>query len=164
LFPQIYAQALRGLGKHTKDAAVLLTAAIGGGAVFPPIMYGAMKSRNLQYAFCVIVAAYVAGILFPIWLNAYPTARALADPCRDEQTRRDLMLEEEIRRDSTTTGEKKKRWSGMRKRLSASKESGQLPTVEHRERSSWPEGRGPIVPPIAEDSDEGIEGPSRYQY
>src|SRR6185295_9862670 len=75
LFPQIYAQALRGLGRHTKDAAILLTAAIGGGAVFPPIMYGAMKARNIQYAFCVIVAAYAVGILFPIWLNAYPTAR-----------------------------------------------------------------------------------------
>jgi fucose permease len=164
LFPQIYAQALRGLGKHTKEAAVLLTAATGGGAVFPPIMYGAMKARNIQYAFCVIVAAYAVGILFPIWLNAYPTARALADPCRDEQTRRELMLEEESRRASTTTGEKKKRWSGMRKRFSASKEGGQLPTVEHRERSGWPEGRGPIVPPVAEDSDEGIEGPSRHQY
>jgi fucose permease len=168
LFPQIYAQALRGMGKHTKDAAVLLTAAIGGGAVFPPIMYAASKARDTQYAFCVVVAAYAAGFLFPLWLSANPTARVLADPCRDEQTRRETMCEEEIRGSSTTPGEKRKRWSHMRKRLSTSNECGQLPTVEHRERRSWPEGRGPIVPPIDERSDEDISDaggiPNRIQY
>lgn len=151
LFPQIYAQALRGIGKHTKDAAVLLTAAIGGGSVFPPIMYGALRARNIQYAFCVIVTAYSAGILFPIWLNAYPSARKLADPVRDEQTRRESQLEDE-RQDSATSVEKKgKRWSAIKKRCSTSKEGGHLPTVEHRERRSIPEGRAPII----ERSDQG---------
>ncbi|KAF2704813.1 MFS monosaccharide transporter-like protein [Pleomassaria siparia CBS 279.74] len=161
LFPQIYAMALRGLGKHTKDAAAVLTAAIGGGAVFPPMTYGALKAVNAQYAFCVVVAAYSAGTLLPIWINVWPDARRLADPVRDGEARRGSMLESG-RRDLGTTGggEKKRRFSGMKQRWSGGKQDGlgvgsrngdQLPSVEHRERSSWPEGRGPII----ENSREG---------
>jgi fucose permease len=142
LFPMIFAQPLRGMGRHTKDASVLLTAAIGGGAVFPPIMYGAMKAKNAQYAFCVIVAAYAFGTMFPIWLNIYPSARQLSDPVRDDQTRRESHLEEE-RRASQHTGEKKKRFSSLRKRFS--REKNELPTCEHRERSSWAEGQVPVI-------------------
>ena len=140
LFPQIFVQGIRGMGKHTKDASVLLTAAIGGGAVFPPIMFAALKVQNAQYAFCVIVAVYAAGVLYPIWLNAVPAARTLSDPVRDEQTRRESEAEEK-RRDTRT--EKKKRWTQVMKRLSLVKDDDHLPSVEHRERRSWPEGLGP---------------------
>jgi fucose permease len=134
LFPLIYVQPLRGMGKHTKDAAVLLTAAIGGGAVFPPIMYGAMKARNIQYAFCVIVAAYAAGALFPIYLSVFPPARRLSDPVRDEQTRRESLVEQQGR-DSTNSGTEKSKakwFLRLIKRASNDRES--LPRVEHRER------------------------------
>ncbi|KAF2872470.1 major facilitator superfamily domain-containing protein [Massariosphaeria phaeospora] len=147
LFPQIYAQALRGLGKHTKDAAILLTAAIGGGGVFPPIMYAATQAHNVQYAYCVVVAAFAAGALFPLWLNLNPTARKLADPVRDEKTRRESQLDLD-RRDSEQqfdeTFSKSKRWSKMKHRY-ADRDGGrdhQMPAVEHRERRSWPQGQG----------------------
>jgi fucose permease len=144
LFPIIYAQSLRGLGKHTKDAAVLLTAAIGGGGVWPPIMYAAARSRNVQYAYCVVVAAYTAGALFPIWLNGPSSAaRALADPARDEQSRRESEIEKE-RRESVGMREKHRRWSKFRNRWSRDKD--QLPSVEHREHESWPDA--PVPPSI----------------
>ncbi|KAL5120097.1 hypothetical protein ACEQ8H_001922 [Pleosporales sp. CAS-2024a] len=100
LFPHIFAQGLRGMGKHTKDASVLLTAAIGGGAVIAPIMFAVLKTHSPRYAFCVIIAAYATGTLYPIWLNAVPAARQLSDPIRDEHTRRESEAEEK-RREST---------------------------------------------------------------
>jgi fucose permease len=140
IFPQIFAQGIRVMGKHTKDASVLLTAAIGGGAVFPPIMFAALKIHNAQYAFCVIVAAYAAGSLYPIYLNTLPAARSLSDPVRDEHSRRVSEAEEKQR--ETATGRRSKRWSNVKKRL-GHKEQDQLPSVEHRERRSWPEGLAP---------------------
>lgn len=139
LFPQIFAQGIRGMGKHTKDASVLLTAAIGGGAVFPPMLFAALKIHDARFAFCVVVAAYAAGTLFPIWLNAVPVARQLSDPRRDEQARRESAAEEK-RREST--GQVKPRtWSKVKKRLSfGNREKDNLPSIEHRERRSWPEG------------------------
>ncbi|KAF2652475.1 MFS monosaccharide transporter-like protein [Lophiostoma macrostomum CBS 122681] len=157
LFPLIFVQPLRGMGKHTKDASVILTAAIGGGAVFPPIMYGAMQARNVQYAFCVVVAAYAAGTVFLVWLNTYPAARRLSDPVKDEQTRRESKEEEE-RRDSQQTGVKKKRFSHIRKRFS--KEKDDLPWVEHRERRSWPEGQSPEASPRSSKGKESAASPT----
>ena len=143
IFPQIFAQGIRGMGRHTKDASVLLTAAIGGGAVFPPIMFAALKVHNAQYAFCVIAAAYAAGSLYPIWLSTFPAARRLSDPVRDEHSRRESEAEEKRR--ETSTRRRSKRWSTVKKRLGTSKgqEQEQLPSVEHRERRSWPEGLVP---------------------
>jgi len=140
IFPLIFAQSIRGLGKHTKDASVLLTAAIGGGAVLTPIAFVVSELHNVQYAYCVVVAAYVAGALFPIWLNICPKAREVADPVRDEQTRRESAAEEE-RRESMGVSEKSNRWSKIKNRWS--KDKNQLPEVEHRERQSWHEGQVP---------------------
>jgi fucose permease len=139
LFPQIFAQGIRGMGRHTKDASVLLTAAIGGGGVFPPIMFAALKIHNAQYAFCVITAIYAAGSLYPVWLNCLPVTRKLSDPKRDEQTRRESEAEEK-RRESL--GPRKSRtWGKARLKLSRSRRSHDLlPSIEHRERRSWPEG------------------------
>jgi fucose permease len=143
LFPQIFAQGIRSMGKHTKDASALLTAAIGGGAVFPPMMFAALKIHDARYAFCVIIAVYAAGALYPIWLNAFPITRQLSDPRRDEQARRESKAEE-VRRESL--GQVKPRtWSKVKNRLSfGNREKDQLPSVEHRERRSWPEGLAPI--------------------
>lgn len=140
LFPQIFAQGLRGMGKHTKDAAVLLTAAIGGGAVIPPVMFAALKIHNAQYAFCVIVVAYAIGSIYPIWLSALPATRAISDPIRDELTRRESEAEE--KRKSLSCEKKDNRLSRLKKRLSHHKDD-ELPHIEHRERSSWPEGLAP---------------------
>jgi len=156
LFPQIFAQGLRGMGKHTKDAAVLLTAAIGGGAVLPPIMFAALKIHHAQYAYCVIIAAFAAGALYPVWLSSVPAARQISDPIRDEQTRRESEAQEKERH--YTDEKKSKRLSNLKKRLSGQKERG-LPYVEHREHRGWPEGQAPregslniepIAPPTPE--------------
>jgi fucose permease len=140
LFPQIFAQGLRGMGKHTKDASVLLTAAIGGGAIIPPVMFAALKIHNAQYALCVIIAAFAGGVLYPIWLNALPATRQLSDPIRDEGTRRES--ETEGKRNGSAGERKTKRFSKIKNRLSWNKVD-QLPSVEHRERRSWPEGLAP---------------------
>lgn len=143
LFPQIFAQGLRGMGKHTKDASALLTSAIGGGAVFPPMMFAALKIHNARFAFCVTLTVYAAGALYPLWLNSLPVTRRLSDPRRDEQTRRESEAEEK-RRESL--GQSKPRtWSKVKKRLSiGNREKDHMPSIEHRERSSWPEGLAPI--------------------
>jgi fucose permease len=82
IFSLIFALSLRGMGRHTKDAAAVLTAAISGGAAWPPIMYGVVQGtgKGYQYAYCVIVAAFATGMLLPIWQNVQPVARKLADP------------------------------------------------------------------------------------
>ena len=127
LFPMIYAQPLRGMGQHTKDAAVLLTAATSGGAIFPAIMFSVKKAVNLQYAFCVTVAAFAAGALYPIYLNLYPSARQISDPVRDQETRRASQIDR---------GTAKRKGFSLR-RNRASSESD-LPTVEQREQITPP--------------------------
>ncbi|KAJ5060061.1 major facilitator superfamily domain-containing protein [Bipolaris maydis] len=142
IFPQIFAQGIRGMGKHTKDASALLVSAISGGAIFPPIMFAILKTENSKLAFCVIVATYSAGALYPLYLNIVPAARRLSDPVRDEKTRRESEAEEKQRRGSSHV-EKLRRWSKGKKKSSISKENQELPSIEHRERRSWPEGLAP---------------------
>lgn len=154
IFPQIFAQGIRGMGKHTKDASALLTSAIGGGAVIPPLTFAALKTHNARYAFCVVIAAYASGALFPIWLNSLPVTRQLSDPRRDEQTRRESEAEEK-RREST--GEIRPRtWSKVKNRLSFGNKE-HMPSVEHRERRSWPEGLAPIPASLDEITPERRE-------
>ncbi len=142
LFPQIFAQGIRGMGKHTKDAAVLITASIGGGGFFPPIMFAALKIHDARYAFCVVVAAFTAGLLYPIWLNTVPAARIISDPLRDEQTRRESEAEEKRR---SLSGEKRnsKRWSKVKEQLHWHKEkvNEELPSAEHREHRPLPDNQ-----------------------
>ena len=79
-FPLIYAISIRGLGKYTKTGSALLTAAISGGIVGPAVMSPVSKSRGLQYAFCVVVALFAFGSIFPVYLVTLPAARAQVDP------------------------------------------------------------------------------------
>jgi hypothetical protein len=84
IFSFIFANCLRGLGKWTKDGSALLTAAISGGAAWPPIMYGAARGghKRYQYAYCVVAAALAIGTLLPVWQNLVPAARKLSDPVK----------------------------------------------------------------------------------
>jgi fucose permease len=84
IFSFIYAITLRGLGRATKDGSALLTAAIAGGAIFPPILFGIARDNDtrLQPAYAVIVAAWAAALLYPIYLNSVPLARRMADPVK----------------------------------------------------------------------------------
>lgn len=74
LFCLIFAIPLRGLGKHTKDGSALITAAICGGGVFPPIYHAVAQSHGNQYAYCVVVAAFAFGAVFAFYCNVLPAA------------------------------------------------------------------------------------------
>lgn len=88
IFSIIFAIAMRGLGAHTKTGSALMTAAISGGAVFPPIQWGADNHIGLQKSYCVPLAAAVVGTLFPIYLNVFPAARLQVDPIHERRVNR----------------------------------------------------------------------------
>jgi hypothetical protein len=84
LFSLIFGQSLRGMGRHTKTASVLITAAVGGGAVFSPISSQiANNGKRPMYALVIAVAAFAGGTVFPVMLNLHPFARKQVDPIKD---------------------------------------------------------------------------------
>jgi fucose permease len=84
LFSLIFGQSLRGMGRHTKTASVLITAAVGGGSVFSPISsHIANNGGRPMYALVIAVAAFAGGTVFPVMLNLHPFARKQVDPIKD---------------------------------------------------------------------------------
>ncbi|KAK4549828.1 hypothetical protein LTR36_005129 [Oleoguttula mirabilis] len=84
LFSLIFAQSLRGMGRHTKLASVLLTSAISGGAVFSPITnHISNADGRVMYSLVVAVAAFAGGMTLAVWLNGVPSARMQVDPIKD---------------------------------------------------------------------------------
>jgi len=146
MWPIIFAISLRKMGRATKTAAAFLTAAASGGAVFPWVMF-AVQARGMgwQYSFCVPIALFTAGSLFPIYLSVVPAARAQVDPVGKGE-RRLLGNEGEV---NGHPGAGMERSQMPIRRLgrvftvvmaklkdSHERDSGELPTVEHRERRS----------------------------
>ncbi|KAK3072398.1 hypothetical protein LTR53_006891 [Teratosphaeriaceae sp. CCFEE 6253] len=87
IFSLIFAQSLRGMGRHTKLASVLLTSAVSGGAVFAPISsHIANKDGRPMYSLIVAVAAFAGGSVFALWLSASAQVRAQVDPIKDATT------------------------------------------------------------------------------
>ncbi|XRM47309.1 hypothetical protein ABZX51_010295 [Aspergillus tubingensis] len=86
-FSIIFAISLRGTGRHTKTATVLLTVAISGGAFFPFAQYAAELAGGIRYSYCVLVALFSAGAIFPIYLNVVPAAKKQVDPVPNEHLR-----------------------------------------------------------------------------
>lgn len=87
LFSLIFAQTLRGMGRHTKIASVFITCAISGGAVFAPIAnMMALTSRGVPYSLVIAVAAFAAGAYYAIALNLNAKARLQVDPITDATT------------------------------------------------------------------------------
>ncbi|KAJ5963480.1 Major facilitator superfamily domain general substrate transporter [Penicillium vulpinum] len=87
-FSIIFAISLRGTAQHTKTAAVLLTMAISGGTFFPFAEYAAYLAHGESYSFCVIIAVFSAGAIFPIYLNLVPAVKKQVDPVPNEYLRR----------------------------------------------------------------------------
>ena len=145
IFSLIFAIAIRGMGRHTKLAAVFLTAATSGGAVVPPILNPVASARGLQYAFVVCVAVFAFGIIFPIYLAVVPTAKKQVDPVR---TSRGPILGSEARPPSS------KRASKVfhdflrkgRKEESGSEASSAHPSIDHVE--STEHANGPTERPV----------------
>ena len=74
---------LCGLGKHTKDGAILITAATSGGAVIPPILSAVSDHRGLRYSYCVTVAVFAFGAILPIYTALVRPAKRQVDPHYD---------------------------------------------------------------------------------
>ncbi|KAF2273220.1 MFS general substrate transporter [Westerdykella ornata] len=149
LFPLIFVQPLRGMGMYTKEASALLTAAIGGGAAFAPIMYAVVVRWGIRTGYAVPLAVFAAGAVFAVWQNGIKGARGLADPVRDERAREARRRERERERERRAemggaigAGEERrgkrrsvdafKGWLGWEKKNK--EEESVLPTVEHKER------------------------------
>jgi fucose permease len=84
-FSIIYAICMRGMGAHTKTAAALMTAAISGGAVAPVIQWAVSNSHGIKYSYCVPLAVFAFGTIFPIWLNLVPAVRIQVDPTHENR-------------------------------------------------------------------------------
>lgn len=66
----VIAIGLRGLGWWTGLACCLLVSGCSLGACIWPWVMLAVSSRNsAQYTFCVVIALFVAGSIFPVYLN-----------------------------------------------------------------------------------------------
>ena len=113
LFSLIYAMPLRAMGRHTKDSTAILAASISGGSFFPAILHivADKQHRGTQYSYCVAVAAFSFGAIFPIYANLFPNARLQLDP-----PKRSAILQERskstmssISRQVTALGKRKTR-------------------------------------------------------
>lgn len=129
VFPMVYAIGLRGLGRNTKMGAALLTAAGGGGGIFQFVMFAvqSLDHKSVQYSYCVIVALFSFGMLYPIYLNLVPKVRRQVDPVKDEP---------EDERPGTHIRRFSKRFSVIVNKFGGGKNgfsSPDLPIVEHRE-------------------------------
>lgn len=143
VWPIIFATGLRGLGKKTKQGAACLTASACGGGIFPFIMWAVqrMDDKTVQYSYCVNVAVFAFGILFPLYLNLVPKARKQVDPMGNALG----LPRDEIRggyddRPDTPIRRLSRRFSVIFSKIGGggkqSSESQELPVVEHRERVS----------------------------
>ena len=146
-FSIIYAICLRGMGAHTKTAAAIMTASTGGGAIVPLLQIPAQRGhRSLRYSFCVIVAVFAFGSIFPAYLNTVPAAQHQVDPhvsqeliaavdaehmAREQQERKERPGSQS----SSTVSILKSRlslvFSGKKKEKRASSESSVPPDSEH---------------------------------
>lgn len=121
---------LRGLGAHTKTGSAFMTAAISGGAIFPVILDPVQSSRGVQYSFCVIIAIYAFGAIFPAYLNLATPAKRQVDPVETDQS---------ARTPSSTSTKPSRAIGGVFRRK---KTSSDLPTTEHVEGNNlapWPD-------------------------
>lgn len=74
---------IRGLGAFTKTGSIYLTAATSGGAIVPVIMSAVIRSRGVQYGFCVVAAFVTCAAVLPVYLEIFPAAKAQVDPVRE---------------------------------------------------------------------------------
>ncbi|QIW97496.1 hypothetical protein AMS68_003014 [Peltaster fructicola] len=83
LFSLLFAQALRGQGRRTKLASVLVASMTSGGAAFAPASnIIATSFVGAQRSLVVAVAVFSAGAVAVIGLNILPQARLVLDPVR----------------------------------------------------------------------------------
>ncbi|KAM0715452.1 hypothetical protein Q7P37_008950 [Cladosporium fusiforme] len=127
LFPLIFAQSIRGMGKHTKFASVVITSAISGGAVFSPISsHIVYQGQGPSFALIVAAVAFGAGAIMPIGFSLIPKIRRVVDPMSSSEAASDG-------RPSSTSSVASRALSIVMMVKRPSKENG---AVEFRERTS----------------------------
>lgn len=142
VWPLIYAIGLRGMGRRTKIAGALITASASGGGVFQFVMFAVQRvsHKSVQYSFCVIVALFAFGTIFPLYLNLVPGARHQVDPAEPMGFDRGELRHArgEMEEPSTPIRRLSHRFSVVISKIAGkgNRESGELPVVEHRE-SRW---------------------------
>lgn len=129
IFSLVFAQGLHGMGRHTRRASVLLTAAISGGAVFSPISNAVTQTvAGASTALIVALAVFAAATVFPIALIVYSPLRRLVEyPAESDgppSSRPSSM--------SSRAGRRVMSFIDMGK----GKKGRESQTVEHRERKS----------------------------
>lgn len=81
LFALIFAQSLRGMGRHTRFATVVITTTIASGAVFSPISnHLENEGPGAQYSLIVAAVVFGVGIIMPIGFSMHEKIRRLVDP------------------------------------------------------------------------------------
>jgi fucose permease len=141
IFSIIYAICMRGMGAHTKTAAALMTAAISGGAVPPVIQWAVSNGHGLKYSYCVPLAVFAFGMIFPIYLNLLPAARLCVDPTHENRTLRRAARKGRGRTESqlTDAGDESRQFglAGIIARRRRQKlREGNAPSTQHIERQS----------------------------
>lgn len=123
LFGLIFAQGIRGQGRNTRMASVLITSAVSGGAVFSPISYALLDSgRSVPFCLVVAVAAFGACLLFALGLSVSRKTRLVVDPIQD------VTGEQEKERGSSTSSRASRALSFLSIRIKKPTE------MEYRER------------------------------
>lgn len=162
IFSIIYAICMRGMGAHTKTAAALMTAAISGGAVPPVIQWAAANARGLKYSYCVPLAFFAFGMIFPIWLNLGP-AKIQVDPTHENRNIRRAARKGRTESQLTDAGDESRQFglAGIiaRRRKQKLAESN-APTTQHIERQSQSSVSGSSGTPISEKMPEIPQSPS----
>ncbi|KAG9012629.1 hypothetical protein FRB90_006549 [Tulasnella sp. 427] len=69
VFPGIYVVSTQRMGRHTRRASAVLIAAVGGGAVFPPIQGAIADKFGTRHSYGLVAPAfaYIAGYGFFLW-------------------------------------------------------------------------------------------------
>lgn len=148
VWPLVYAIGLRGMGKRTKFAAACLTAGASGGGPFPFVQLGIIQGahKSIQYSFCVLVALFAFGAIFPLYLNLIPGARHQVDPIDYSTLGEDGHLRHgrgpATERPATLSRRMSKSFKAMVSQVSANrsnsgrKKSQEVPVVSHNTQDS----------------------------
>ncbi|EXJ71778.1 uncharacterized protein A1O5_05588 [Cladophialophora psammophila CBS 110553] len=152
IFSIIFAIGMRGLGRHTKIGSAFMTAAISGGAVFPPLQWAVADFPDLRYSYCVPLAVSVFGMLFAIYLNTVPQAKMQVDPVHGNRAKWRAESATQHKSPGTVEDEKLQQFGlpgiiARRKR----KQQSESPSVEHIERQSMNLEETPTSPVLSMD-------------
>lgn len=79
VLPLVYAISLRGMGRKTRMAAAMLTAANCVGAAGPWLIFGAMRTWSLRRSFWVLILFLGIAQVFPVYLSLVKKARSIVD-------------------------------------------------------------------------------------